>query len=103
MGGSSASAETGQAERIRNERRSDWRMRPQGPGVLMMIPSGAHPCKAPSGSLGGLQSSVHGLHVLERVIRIPVSPALLPLRQLDLFARELLVGNVVQEVRDEIE
>src|SRR5262245_53963284 len=48
-------------------------------------------------------ASVHALHVLERVVGLATVARLPPLRQLDLLARQLLVGNVVQQMRDQIE
>src|SRR6185295_1211042 len=43
------------------------------------------------------------LDELVRIVRFPVATALLPLWQLHLFLRQLLVGNLLEQMRDDVE
>src|SRR5215510_6495557 len=51
----------------------------------------------------GATTSKPLLDELEGMLRLSVAPRLLPLRELDLFAWRALVGNLVEQVRDEVE
>src|SRR5262249_17934516 len=54
-------------------------------------------------SSASLLPSVDLLDELERVVRLLVSAALLPVRQLDLLALPLLLRDLLEQMRDEIE